>query len=96
MVRMYLPLCRCYSVPRLMIRWNRAILDDPVVYPDPSVFNPERFLKDGKINPEVQDPEVAAFGYGHRIWFVLLSALCANWWFPLVLMYSWQSWKADC
>ncbi|KZP19003.1 cytochrome P450 [Athelia psychrophila] len=44
-----------------------AILNDPVVYPDPSVFNPERFLRNGKIDPEVQDPEVAVFGYGRRI-----------------------------
>ncbi|KZP29740.1 cytochrome P450 [Athelia psychrophila] len=44
-----------------------AILNDPAVYPDPSVFNPERFLKDGQIDPEVQDPELAAFGYGRRV-----------------------------
>lgn len=46
----------------------RAILHDPVAYPDPESFNPSRFLtSDGmKINPEVQDPEVA-FGYGRRI-----------------------------
>ncbi|KZP13878.1 cytochrome P450 [Athelia psychrophila] len=44
-----------------------AILNDPVKYPDPSAFNPERFLKDGKMDPEVQDPELAAFGYGRRV-----------------------------
>ncbi|KZP06197.1 cytochrome P450 [Athelia psychrophila] len=44
-----------------------AIMNDPTVYPDPSVFNPERFLKDGKIDLEVQDPQLAAFGYGRRI-----------------------------
>ncbi|KZP06538.1 cytochrome P450 [Athelia psychrophila] len=51
---------------------NRAILNDPTVYPDPSVFNPERFLKSEKIDPEVQDPQMAVFGYGRRIWFVFL------------------------
>ncbi|KZP26041.1 cytochrome P450 [Athelia psychrophila] len=51
----------------LVIPNSWAILNDPTVYPDPSVFNPERFLKDGKIDPEVQDPQLAVFGYGRRI-----------------------------
>ncbi|KZP04234.1 cytochrome P450 [Athelia psychrophila] len=51
----------------LVIPNSWAILNDPTVYPDPSVFNPERFLRDGKIDPEVQDPQVAVFGYGRRI-----------------------------
>ncbi|KAF7296376.1 Cytochrome P450 [Mycena chlorophos] len=36
-------------------------------YPNPDEFNPERFLRDGKLNPKVQDPEVAVFGFGRRI-----------------------------
>lgn len=36
------------------------------MYPDPERFNPERFLKDGKINPAVQDPNTFVFGYGRR------------------------------
>jgi cytochrome P450 len=36
------------------------------MYPDPFSFRPERFLKDGKINPDVKDP-LAAFGFGRRI-----------------------------
>ncbi len=44
----------------------RLILHDPTEYPDPFEFQPERFLKDGKLNPEVQDPEVACFGFGRR------------------------------
>ena len=43
-----------------------AILRDPSVYPDPEVFNPDRFLKDGKINPLVFDPENRIFGTGRR------------------------------
>ncbi|KAG2021126.1 cytochrome P450, variant 2 [Coprinopsis cinerea AmutBmut pab1-1] len=44
-----------------------AILHDPNVFDDPFAFKPERYLKNGTINPDVLDPEVAAFGYGRRI-----------------------------
>ena len=29
-------------------------------------FQPERYLKDGKLNPDVRNPDCAAFGYGRR------------------------------
>jgi cytochrome P450 len=46
---------------------SRAILNDENKYgPDVATFNPERFLKDGELNPEVRYPD-AAFGYGRRI-----------------------------
>nr|BED43020.1 cytochrome P450 monooxygenase [Trametes versicolor] len=35
-------------------------------YPDPEAFKPERFLKDGKIDPDVLDPAAFVFGYGRR------------------------------
>lgn len=45
-----------------------AILRDPVQYPQPDQFIPERFLTpDGKPNRSVQDPDVACFGFGRRI-----------------------------
>ncbi|KAI0643944.1 CyP450 monooxygenase [Trametes meyenii] len=44
-----------------------AFSRDPSVYPDPDRFYPERFLNDGKINPDVQDPNTFAFGYGRRV-----------------------------
>ena len=29
-------------------------------------YQPERYLKDGKLNPEVMGPDSAAFGFGRR------------------------------
>ena len=43
-----------------------AALRDPNAYPDPESFNPDRFLKDGKLNPLVFDPEERVFGVGRR------------------------------
>lgn len=39
---------------------------DPEAYPDPHMFKPERFLKDGQFNRDVRDPFTMAFGYGRR------------------------------
>ena len=48
---------------------SRAVLNDPQVYPNPTVFRPERYLgPDGKYDPTVRDPRGAAFGYGRRAW----------------------------
>ena len=43
-----------------------AIFRDPNIYPDPETFNPDRFLKDGKINPSVFNPEDKVSGAGRR------------------------------
>ena len=45
---------------------SRAILHDPVVYPDPDAFKPERFLdKDGNLR---EDSEISStFGFGRRV-----------------------------
>ncbi|KDQ53888.1 hypothetical protein JAAARDRAFT_415692 [Jaapia argillacea MUCL 33604] len=53
-----------YFIPKgsLVFGNSWSILHDPVAYPEP-----ERFLKDGKLNPEVRDPGVAVFGFGRRI-----------------------------
>ncbi|GLB42757.1 putative cytochrome P450 family protein [Lyophyllum shimeji] len=44
-----------------------AMLHDEIFYPDPFTFNPDRFMKDGKLNPATKDPLHAAFGFGRRI-----------------------------
>ncbi|EDR09338.1 uncharacterized protein LACBIDRAFT_248749 [Laccaria bicolor S238N-H82] len=44
-----------------------SILHDPEVFEGPEEFRPERYLKDGQIDPSVRDPGVAAFGFDRRM-----------------------------
>ena len=41
-------------------------MHDPKVYEDPEEFRPERFLKDGRMDPHVRDPYSFVFGFGRR------------------------------
>ncbi|KAF9488920.1 cytochrome P450 [Pleurotus eryngii] len=43
-----------------------ALLRDEAYYPDADKFKPERFLKDGDIDPRLLDP-IPNFGFGRRI-----------------------------
>ncbi|KAI0662030.1 cytochrome P450 [Cubamyces menziesii] len=43
-----------------------AILHDPEAYDAPEEFRPERFIRDGKLDPSVRAPYAYAFGYGRR------------------------------
>lgn len=45
---------------------RRAMLHNPEEYPNPETFNPDRFIKDGRLNPDVRDPFTLAFGFGRR------------------------------
>jgi len=40
---------------------------DESIYPKPQTFDPERFLKDGKLDPSISSPEERTFGAGRRI-----------------------------
>ena len=44
----------------------RSILHDSKAFNNPEEYQPERYLKDGKLNPDVRDPDCAAFGFGRR------------------------------
>ncbi|KAF8883969.1 cytochrome P450 [Infundibulicybe gibba] len=58
-----------YFIPKGSIILGNTwfIMHDPETYDQPLEFRPERFLKDGEIDPSVQSAEVAAFGFGRRI-----------------------------
>jgi cytochrome P450 len=45
------------------------MMHDESVYPDAHSFKPDRFLKDGKIDHDVQDPRDMFFGFGKRCAF---------------------------
>ena len=41
-------------------------MHDPEAYEEPFEFRPERFIRDGKLDPSVRDPVDYVFGYGRR------------------------------
>jgi len=58
-----------YHIPANSIvfpnQWE--MLNNERDYPEPREFKPERFLKNGKLDPSVRDPMDIAFGFGRRI-----------------------------
>lgn len=58
-----------YHIPKgaIVLENVWAVFQDPVMYPEPHLFNPERFLKNGKLNPSVRDPDDRVFGSARRI-----------------------------
>ena len=56
---------------------HRAYARDPKIYHDPETFNPERFLKDGQLDPDAFDPATIVFGSGRR-YAITRSFLASN------------------
>lgn len=58
-----------YFIPKgtMVVPISWTMMHDPEVWDNPNDFRPERYLKDGKIDPSVPDAERAAFGFGRRI-----------------------------
>ncbi|RXW19447.1 hypothetical protein EST38_g6400 [Candolleomyces aberdarensis] len=57
-----------YFIPKrtIILQNNWAMMHDPDVFDKPFEFVPERYIKDGKIDPSVPDTDHAAFGHGRR------------------------------
>ena len=71
----------------------RSILNDPKVFKNPQEFQPERYLKDGQLNPDVRDPECAAFGFGRRSVNTTYSPSYILIYAPILLHWQYMSWK---
>ncbi|KDR69246.1 hypothetical protein GALMADRAFT_160541 [Galerina marginata CBS 339.88] len=58
-----------YYIPKgsIIIANVWSMLYNEEEYPNPSAFEPDRFMKDGQLNPTVRDPSLMAFGFGRRI-----------------------------
>ncbi|KAJ7115441.1 cytochrome P450 [Mycena epipterygia] len=61
---------RGYRLPAgsIIVPNTHAILHDEAVYEDPYAFKPERYLLNGKLNPDMQSPSPEiVYGFGRRI-----------------------------
>jgi len=58
-----------YHIPAgsIVIANSWAMLHNEDIFPDPFVFNPDRFMKGDKLDERVQDPAYACWGFGRRI-----------------------------
>ena len=57
---------RRVDIHRSLIKSFRAIFYDESIYPAPHSYDPERYLKDGKLDDSIRDPEENVFGLGRR------------------------------
>ncbi|KAK7692340.1 hypothetical protein QCA50_003965 [Cerrena zonata] len=60
---------RGYLIPKGATIYTNvwSICHDPIAYPEPERFNPGRFIKDGRLDPDVRNPLDFTFGFGRRL-----------------------------
>jgi cytochrome P450 len=51
------------------------MLRDEEIYPDPELFNPDRFIRDGKLDFGKRNPVDIVFGFGRRCVFFKTDGL---------------------
>lgn len=66
-----------YFIPKgtMIIANVWAIMHDPEKFDNPMQFDPERYLINGRLSPEVDDPS-AGFGFGRRCVNFLMIFVC--------------------
>jgi hypothetical protein len=57
---------------------RRAIFYDESTYPAPYTFDPERYLKNGKLDHSIKDPGDTVFGFGRRCEYCFLIPLARS------------------
>ncbi|KAJ2927004.1 hypothetical protein H1R20_g10104, partial [Candolleomyces eurysporus] len=71
-----------FFIPKdtIIFQNNWTMMHNPEVFDKPFEFIPERYLKDGRIDPSVPDTEAAAFGHGRRndALFIMAASLLAT------------------
>lgn len=68
------------------------MLHNEADYPNPELFRPERFLKEGKLDNDVRDPIALSFGFGRRYDSLLL---CSSYG-AQTSKYQSMPWKPHC
>lgn len=57
----------------MLTKSSRAMLQDQDLYPEPTIFNPDRYNESGHDIGVNKDPRNIAFGFGPRIWFAAFA-----------------------
>ena len=65
--------------PSTLTMPSRNCLHDPTTYAEPDRFLPDRFMRDGHLDPNVTDPANYAFGYGRRSVHVSRTSASRRW-----------------
>ena len=56
----------------------RGLAHDENVYPSPFAFNPDRFMKEGKLASDIADPRDLLFGIGRRYGLIIPHVLASS------------------